>query len=75
MSSKASRIPTAKDRLRKLSIDIRDLQAINRNRNTPRPVATTATAGSSAAGSTGGGTGNFLDIGGGTMVGPLAILF
>jgi len=73
MSSKASRIPTAKDRLRKQSIDIRDLQAINRNRNTPRPVATTATAGSSAAGSTGGGTGNFLDIGGGTMVGPLAL--
>ena len=44
MSSKASRIPGAKDRLRKQQIDIRNLQANNRNRNTPRPVATTASA-------------------------------
>lgn len=73
MSSKASRIPGAKDRLRKQQIDIRDLQANNRNRNTPRPVATTASAGSSAAGSTGGGTGNFLATKGGTMIGPLAL--
>jgi len=73
MSSKASRIPGAKDRLRKQQIDIRNLQANNRNRNTPRPVATTASAGSSAAGSTGGGTGNFLATKGGTMIGPLAL--
>jgi len=73
MSSKASRIPSAKDRLRKQQIDIRNLQANNRNRNTPRPVATTASAGSSAAGDTGGGTGNFLSTKGDTMIGPLAL--
>jgi len=66
---KAYRIPSATDRLRKQQIDIRNLQAQSRNRNTPRPVAATAFAGSSASGSTGGGTGNFLPLSGGTLTG------
>jgi len=73
MSSKAYRIPSAIDRLRKQQIQIREMQALQRNRNTPRPVASTAFAGTSAAGSTGGGTGNFLRTEGDTMIGPLAL--
>jgi len=73
MSSKAYRIPSASDRLRKQQIAIKNLQAMNRVRNTPRPVASTATAGVSAAGDTGGGTGNFLRTAGDTMIGPLAL--
>ena len=69
---KATRIQTSNDRLRKQQITIRDLQAQFRNRNTPRAVASTAFSGGSAAGSTGGGTGNFLPIGGGTMGGNIA---
>jgi len=72
MVGKAYRIPSATDRLRKHQIQIRNLQAINRIRNTPRPVATTAFAGVSAAGSEG-GTGNFLRTVGDTMIGPLAL--
>lgn len=69
---KAYRLPSASDRLRKHQIEIKDLQATNRNRNTPRPVASTAFSGVSAAGETGGGTGNFLQTAGGTMIGPIA---
>lgn len=72
MSSKAYRIPSAIDRLRKQQMQIKDLQALQRNRNTPRPVASTAFAGTSAAGSQG-GTGNFLATKGDTMIGPLAL--
>lgn len=72
MVGKASRIQTSLDRLRKQQTQIRNLQATNRNRNTPRPVATTAFAGVSAAGSTG-GTGNFLRVRGDTMIGPFAL--
>jgi len=72
MSSKAYRIPSATDRLRKQQIQIKNLQAMNRLRNTPRPVAATATAGVSAAGDVG-GTGNFLRTQGDTMIGPLAL--
>jgi len=69
---KASRISTARDRLKKQQTDIKNLQAINRIRNVPRAVAATATAGVSAAGSSG-GTGNFLRPEGDTMIGPLAL--
>jgi len=69
---KAYRIPSSLDRLRKQQTQIRNLQAANRNRNTPRPVATTAFAGVSAAGSQG-GTGNFLRTAGDTMTGPFAL--
>lgn len=68
---KAYRLPSATDRLRKQQIAIRNLQAENRNRNTPKPVAATAFAGVSAAGNTGGGTGNFLSLSGGTMMGNI----
>jgi len=70
---KASRIQTSVDRLRKQQSQIRNLQATNRNRNTPRPVAATATSGVSAAGDTGGGTGNFIATQGDTMIGPIAV--
>lgn len=73
MTSKPYRLPSARDRLKKHQTDIKELEAQFRNRNTPRPVATTATAGVSAAGDTGGGTGNFLPTSGGTMNGPLAL--
>ena len=69
---KAYRIPSALDRLRKQQIQIKEMQALNRNRNTPRPEASTAFAGISAAGSQG-GTGNFLRTAGDTMIGPLAL--
>lgn len=69
---KAYRIPSATDRLRRQQIQIKNLQAQFRNRNTPRPVASTAFAGASAAGSTG-GTGNFLRTEGDTMTGPFAL--
>jgi len=69
---KAYRIQTSLDRLRKQQTQIKNLQAINRTSNTPRPVATTAFSGVSAAGSTG-GTGNFLATQGDTMVGPIAV--
>jgi len=69
---KAYRIPGAIDRLRKQQIAIKNLQAENRNRNTPRPEASTAFAGSSGS-SNRGGTGNFLSTEGGTIGGPLAL--
>lgn len=69
---KASRIPGASDRLRKQQIQIKNLQAQNRNRNTPRAVATTEFAGISASGSTG-GTGNFLSSDGGSVNGAFAL--
>jgi len=69
---KAYRVPTSLDRLRKNQREIKDLQAINRIRNTPRPVASTAFAGVSAAGSEG-GTGNFLRTAGDSMIGPFAL--
>ena len=69
---KAYRIPGAADRLRKQQIKIKNLEAINRNKDTPRPVASTAFAGKSASSSTG-GTGNFLSTFGGTITGPFAL--
>jgi len=69
---KARRIQTSSDRLRKNQIEIKQLQGLMRNRNTPRAVATTAFAGVSAAGDIG-GTGNFLRPEGDTMIGPLAL--
>ena len=69
---KAYRIPSARDRLRKQQINIKDLEALNRLRNTPRPVAAPRSSGGSAAGATGGGTGNFLSLAGGTMIGNIA---
>jgi len=69
---KAYRIPGSQSRLREQQISIRNLQALNRNRNTPRPVSTTAFSGGSAAGDAG-GTGNFLLNTGGAMIGPLAL--
>jgi len=71
--SKPYRVPSTRDRLRKQKISIKELQGLNRNRNTPRPVAATATSGFSAAGGTGGGTGNFLATQGDTMIGPIAV--
>ena len=69
---KAYRISTARDRLRKNQIEIKDLQAINRLRNTPRPVATTAFSGVSAAGDVG-GIGNFLPLSGGVVSGQFGL--
>jgi len=69
---KAGRIPTSIDRLKQQQDKIFDLQALNRNRNTPKPVATTAFSGASAAGDVG-GQGNFLKTEGGTMIGPIAL--
>jgi len=69
---KAYRVPTSLDRLRKNQKEIKDLQAINRLRNTPRPVASTAFAGVSAAGSEG-GTGNFFRTAGDTVNGVFAL--
>jgi len=72
VGSKPYRISTARDRIQKQRIEIKHLEALNRLRNTPRPVAATRAAGSSAAGDTGGGTGNFLPLEGGTMTGNIA---
>jgi len=72
MGGKAYRVPGAADRLRKQQMQIKDLQAINRLRNTPRAVAATAFAGISAAGDNG-STGNFLATKGDTMIGPFAL--
>jgi len=69
---KSYKIPSSLDRLRKHQIQIKELQALGRSRNTPKPVASTAFAGVSAAGSQG-GTGNFLRTVGDTMIGPLAL--
>lgn len=69
---KAYIVPTSLDRLRKQQREIKDLQGLIRNRRTPRPVASTAFAGVSAAGSEG-GTGNFLRTAGDTMIGPFAL--
>jgi len=69
---KARRIQTSADRLRKNQIEIKQLQGLQRNRNTPRPVASTAFAGISAAGDVG-GVGNFVRTAGDTMIGPLAL--
>jgi len=72
MVGKAYRVPSSLDRLRKQQKQIKELQGIHRSRNTPKPVASTAFAGISAAGDTG-GVGNFLDPAGDTMIGPLAL--
>ena len=72
MSSKASRIPGEKDRLRKHSLNLKQLEALIRLRDTARPVLPTKFSGGSPAGSTGGGTGNFLSTTGGTMTGNIA---
>jgi len=69
---KARRIQTASDRLRKNQIEIKQLQGLQRNRNTPRPVSSTAFAGVSAAGDNG-STGNFFRTAGDTVIGPLAL--
>jgi len=69
---KAYRLPGATDRLKKHQIKIKELEALMRNRNTPRPVASTAFAGGSPSGDSG-GTGNFLNPKGDTMIGPLAL--
>jgi len=69
---KARRIQTSADRLRKNQIQIKELQSQFRNRNTPRPVASTAFAGVSAAGDIG-GVGNFLRTAGDSMIGPFAL--
>jgi len=72
MTSKAYRLPGALDRLKKHQTSIKELEAQFRNRNTPRPVASTAFAGVSAAGDNG-ATGNFLNPKGDTMDGPFAL--
>ena len=72
MSSKASRIPGEKERLRKHSLNLKQLEALIRLRDTARPVLPTKFSGGSTAGATGGGTGNFLPIHGGTMIGNIA---
>ncbi len=69
---KAYRLPTASDRLRKNQMELKEIQALMRNRNTPRAVATTAFSGVSAAGSSG-GTGNFLPLSGGPVSGQFAL--
>jgi len=66
------KVPSSLDRLKKQQIQIKEIQALHRNRNTPRPVASTAFSGTSA-GSSQGGTGNFLRTVGDTMIGPLAL--
>lgn len=71
MSSKASRIPSEKDRLRKHFLSIKELEALIRLRDTARPVLPTKFSGGSPAGSTG-GTGNFLPTEGGSMIGNIA---
>ncbi len=72
MSSKAYRIPSASDRLRKHSLNLKQLEALIRLRDTARPVLPTKFSGGSPAGATGGGTGNFLPTEGGTMIGNIA---
>jgi len=72
MSSKASRIPGASDRLRKHSLNLKQLEALIRLRDTARPVLPTKFSGGSPAGATGGGTGNFLPTAGGSMIGNIA---
>ena len=69
----AKRIGTARDRLRTQERSIKRLEALNRLINVPRPIAATRSSGSSAAGDTGGGTGNFLKTEGDTMIGPFAL--
>lgn len=68
---KAYRIPGAKERLRKHSFDISRLEALRRLKDTPPSTLATQSSGSSPSGSTGGGTGNFLPLSGGQMVGPI----
>lgn len=72
MSGKAERISTSTNRLRKHQINLKELEALNRLRNTPRPVASSAFSGSSAAGDVG-GQGNFLSLDGGGLNGPLSL--
>ncbi len=69
---KARRIQTSADRLRKNQIEIKQIQGLLRNVNTPRPVASTAFSGVSAAGDNG-STGNFLRTAGDTMIGPFSL--
>lgn len=69
---KASRISTKVDRLRRNQASIKNLEALGRSRNTPKPVATTAFSGSSGAGDAG-GTGNYLLNTGGAMIGPFGL--
>ena len=71
-TGKASRIPGEKSRLRKHSLTLKQLEALIRLRDTARPVLPPKSSGGSPAGSTGGGTGNFLSILGGSMIGNIA---
>lgn len=72
MVSKPYRKSTSTDVILKNIAQIKELEALNRLRNTPRPVSAPRSSGGSAAGATGGGTGNFLPTAGGTMVGRIA---
>ncbi len=71
-TGKASRIPGQKSRLRKHFLTDIQLEALSRRSTLPQSEGPTRSSGSSAAGSTGGGTGNYLPTIGGGMVGNIA---
>ena len=71
MVQKASRLPTAADRLRQNQVKINELYALDRIRTIPRSTSPPSTS----AGAVGGevpSSGNFLPTSGGTMIGPIA---
>lgn len=72
MTQKASRIPTALDRLREHTAQISTLYALGRIRIVPRAIEAPSTGSASVGGGIG-GTGSFLPTGGGTMIGPFAL--
>lgn len=73
MVSKPYRIQTARDRLHKNQIEIKQLEALIRLRDTARPVLPTRFSGGSPAGNIGGNSdGNSLSILGGSMIGNIA---
>lgn len=71
MSQKASRLPSARDRLLKNKKDIKELYALGRQRITQRTIQPPARGASSPRGNTA-PSGNFLKTEGDTMIGPIA---
>lgn len=72
MTQKANRLPTAIDRLVEQSVHISNLYALGRVRLVPRSIEA-ASQGTAPVGGSVGGSGTFLPVGGGSMIGPLAI--